>query len=134
MERPAAPRDLAERLVAAIPEGVGIKEAQSIGYKWYWMARWAAVVMIGLGGIILYVIDAGKDEPVEVDRQAALVAAIEAEATSARLLASAKILAGQPAGLSYAEDTYQYLIESYPETTAGMEAKKLLEQKDKEMQ
>ena len=133
MERPTAPGDLAERLVAAIPEGVGIGDSGLVAGRWYMVLRWAAVVMIGLGGIIFYVTDSGNNAMVEMDHQAGLVEAIEAEAMSARLLASANILAKQPAGLSYAEDTYRYLIESYPETTAGQEAKQLLEKKDKEM-
>ena len=133
LERPAAAGDLAERLMAAIPEGAGAGDLPRIGRRWYRAAGWAAALMMGLGGVIYYVMTAEIDESVMIDSQAALIQEIEAETMSARLLASANILAEQPAGIAFAEDTYRYLTESYPDTTAGQEAKKLLEKNDKEM-
>ena len=119
--------------MAAIPEGVGTGELPHVGRRWYQVAGWAAALMMGLGGVIYYVMTAEIDESVMIDSQAALIQEIEAEAMSARLLVSAKILAQNPGGISVAQDTYRYLIESYPETTAGQEAKRLLEKEDKEM-
>ena len=46
---------------------------------------------------------------------------IDREGAAARLAASAQILADQPGGEQYADIVFSYLIEAYPDTSAGRE-------------
>ncbi|MFC1782517.1 hypothetical protein ACFL02_02905 [Planctomycetota bacterium] len=139
LDQPQAPADLEGRLLAAIP-GESIRVgAKPTRRHYYRTIGWAAALVIAMGALIYYhnrMPDSGvmSSQPFQIVSQTDIAEIIQKEVTSARLLASANILAQQPTGISFAQDTYRYLIESYPDTTAGQEAKKLLVKQDKEIQ
>ncbi len=128
---PPVPDDLESRLLKAIPTAPG-----STVIRWkprlvYRAASMAAALVFALGA--LYYLDLDRSashtetiESIPVVRNEEIMRTIEAETTSARLLASANILFRQAGGESFARETYQYLAENYPDTVAGREAMQLI--------
>ena len=118
-----------------MPVATGAREPTRSIYE---VVGWAAVLIFGMG-ISLYYFKGLVIPPKEPVASAALVnqeeilRSIESEALSVQLWASANMLAQYQQGRPIAEKTYQYLAQMYPDTTAGQEAKRLLEKKVKEM-
>ncbi|KPK78168.1 MAG: hypothetical protein AMJ79_00645 [Phycisphaerae bacterium SM23_30] len=128
---PPIPADLESRLLEAIPAAsVPTAPARRTGLL-YRAAALAAVLVFALTALHYLNPDRFDSqnqavESIPVVRNEEIMRTIEAETISARLLASAHILARQAGGESFARDTYQYLADFYPDTAAGREALKLI--------
>ena len=59
---------------------------------------------------------------VQISPAARTARLIEREAASAKLAASAQILADSPGGQQFASAAFQYLAHTYPQTTMGKQA------------
>ena len=87
----------------------------------------AACVLIAVGGYFLLDRDANVEttaKPKEVQLTfAEIQRQISESARAARLLAATDILAKHSSSQQIVKDQYSYIIETYPKTTAGIEAK-----------
>ncbi|MFC1762545.1 anti-sigma factor family protein [Planctomycetota bacterium] len=81
----------------------------------------AAVLLVLLLAIYRYAPSRQAYSPVTVEQ---LEYQIEAEASAARLLATAELLSQKPHAAELAQSQYQYLLDHYPATQAGIQARK----------
>lgn len=90
----------------------------------------AACLVLAAGAAVWVWTGMSQDRPVHCEiastqpvRRLTVAETIRREGVSAKLAASAQILADRPGGKEYAETAFRYVAIAYPETDAGKQAK-----------
>ena len=95
---------------------------------WRRLAVGAAVLVMALGGSLIWWSIAGPGEKVQEEISIAEIKlVVERAGEAAQLLAVADLLARQPGGLEYARQRYIYIADFYSDMEAGTQAKQRLQ-------
>ncbi len=96
-------------------------QRQPVIRRWVLRGTVAAAIVLIASVIAFRFLPAQPTAPQVTAEQIALQ--IEVEASAARLLATAELLARKPHAQALAQRQYQYLLEHYPRTRAGLQTK-----------
>lgn len=103
--------------------GAGESPIKSRGKAWPLAVAASLVLLLGLAWLIR------RPQPSASPTLslAQIEQKLETEASAARLLASAEILSSQPQGTELSKSQYQYILNHYPATRAGKQARAKLQ-------
>lgn len=129
--KPKIPPDLEKRLLLTIPQKVYEAPPEVPSRFWRIAIAVAACMIITISVVSYWFKMMQNTNPKQEDviiqfNDDEIQRVIDREVIAARLLASAKVLNEQPYGRQLANNTYGYIADVYPETSAGNLAKNIM--------